>query len=169
MVTDHMGPDAHARMTTAWPSQGLMRAEMDDSVTRQQIRTLILAASVCLMITACAGRTPAPPDDLSILGTVRAPSEDQARSAISSEQALSVAAKQGYRWPDPKAYLVVLTSPYVLVENNLVWVVRFTGIHWEKPAPPRADGGQRGVTVYERAYVLVDGNGASFLNALYFE
>jgi hypothetical protein len=132
----------------------------------RSIGALVLAIAG-IVATACATSEPAIPD-LSVLGTVRAPFLSEVGSAISRDAALAEASRHAFWSATPSAYLVVVTSPNTDLDNSLVWVVRYTGIHWEKPGPPLATG-ERSVTLYDKAYVIVDGKAPNFLFTIYSE
>ena len=108
-----------------------------------------------------------PPVELSELGLIT-PLERE--GYVPEDEALRAAAAQGYTFAGASrdAFLVRLTSAHVPdLRDRPVWVVRFTAISVNMPAPQPATGTLAPRPSHSRAYVIIDAVSAEFLHTLY--
>jgi hypothetical protein len=118
--------------------------------------------------------TPAPtagstfPPDLILVGGIRQPTADDVAGAISADEAIARATRQGYAYPDPSAFLVLLTTSATdsqdrPISNRLVWIVRWDGLEFGGPIPTGADPSE--VEPFRRQFVVIDATTGRFLFA----
>lgn len=136
---------------------------------------LLVVASVagCNIAAPLVGPSAALPADVEHLGEVRLATADESAGTISAASAIEAAVSEGgYDYPDPQAFLVVLTdSPSnpggdALVPYGVpVWLVRWDNVDMEWPAPSIG----MSPTVYRYLYVMVDAHSGAVLDARYME
>ncbi len=113
--------------------------------------------------------TVALPPDVDSVGTARVATATESAEAISRSEAIAAATDQGYSWPDPEAFLVVMTSPTTdssdePIVDRLVWLLRWEELMIPFPRPSRLAGTyppEQPSTVF----VLLDGHDGEFLFA----
>ncbi len=113
------------------------------------------------------------PLDVLRLGSVSLATPVQAAGAISQEEAISRAANDGYAWPNPDSYLVVMTRASTTADdqpmsNRLVWLLRWDDLNVEFPAPHPASGSPS-THPYRYGYVYVDALTGDVLGATYMD
>lgn len=142
-------------------------------------RTLMLLAAA-LVVAQCGfgGGTQFPvgsptptqaflPEEFYALGQIRLTSAEEASRAISEAAAMGAASPNGEGWPDPEAYLVVMTLDGTIgtadpIIDRLVWLVHWKGLSGG-PVPTGADE----PLPYTRMYVFLDGETGDYLMTLY--
>jgi hypothetical protein len=139
------------------------------------ILALLIAATAaqCHVAAPLFGSSANLPADVQRLGEIRLASADESVDTISAARAIKAAVElAGYDYPDPQAFLVVLTdSPTnpggdALVPYGApVWLVRWDNVDMEWPAP------SIGIppTVYDYLYVLVDARSGAAIDERYME
>jgi hypothetical protein len=80
------------------------------------------------------------PADVLALGEVRYATSQESVGTIPAAEAVAAAAKEGFNWPDPDAFLVVITeSPGVVsdiaLKDSLVWLIRWDDLELTFTAP----------------------------------
>lgn len=123
--------------------------------------------------TASPSLSEALPLDVHRLGDIRPATSQEAEGTISEDVAIDDAKADGYRWPNPTAYLVVITrnsttaSDEPLVDR-LVWLLRWDDLNISFPAPAPAEG-TANPRPYRYGYVYVDARSGEVLGATYMD
>jgi hypothetical protein len=109
------------------------------------------------------------PNDAQRFGTVVVATPQESEGAIASEDAVGAAAKDGYSWPSPRTYLVVVTSktvdatnPYSL-DGALAWLIYWDDVKVAMPAPTSTE------LFFTKVLVLVDARTGVVIRDAYIE
>ena len=109
------------------------------------------------------------PAEAQRLGIVRLATLQESAGAITPDVAIAAAAREGYNWPTPHAFLVIVTSKYASPSNpySLVgamsWLIYWDNVRIIMPAPTSTD------LIFTKALVLVDARTGRVIRETYIE
>ncbi len=111
------------------------------------------------------------PADVYRLGAVRLATDAEAVGALTSAEALARSIDEGYSWPNPSLYLVVITRDVLdsadkPITNRLAWLIRSDDLNVDAPHPAGASGTFQ---PFRYGYVLIDARTGRFLVATYMD
>lgn len=114
------------------------------------------------------------PADVNRLGDVRLARADEAAGAVTASIAVQAAAAEGYDWPGPEPFLVLVTHPATSgsdepIVDRLLWLIRWADISIAFPVPMPQSGTPAPPKPYRYAYVLVDAHSSKVLVATYMD